>query len=106
MTTLETPCDDPPAELPKPQRLVSLDAYRGAIMLMMASAGLGAAQIARQYPEMVFPQFRRRGTREPVQLSSQTVLQPGQAMGLLAAVRASLQVCHHLLVGLVIYVSQ
>jgi heparan-alpha-glucosaminide N-acetyltransferase len=28
-------------------RLVSLDAYRGAIMLMMASSGLGLAQVAR-----------------------------------------------------------
>ena len=33
------------------ERLVSLDAYRGAIMLMMASAGLGLAQVARQYPD-------------------------------------------------------
>lgn len=32
-------------------RLVSLDAYRGAIMLMMASAGLGLGQVARLHPE-------------------------------------------------------
>jgi len=34
----------------RPERLVSLDAYRGAIMLMMASAGLGLGQVARQHP--------------------------------------------------------
>ena len=33
------------------ERLVSLDAYRGAIMLMMASSGLGLAQVARQHPD-------------------------------------------------------
>ena len=32
-------------------RLVSLDAYRGAIMLMMASGGLGLAQVARHHPD-------------------------------------------------------
>lgn len=32
-------------------RLVSLDAYRGAIMLMMASSGLGLAQVARQHTD-------------------------------------------------------
>jgi heparan-alpha-glucosaminide N-acetyltransferase len=32
-------------------RLVSLDAYRGAIMLMMASSGLGLAQVARLHPD-------------------------------------------------------
>jgi heparan-alpha-glucosaminide N-acetyltransferase len=35
----------------QPGRLVSLDAYRGAIMLMMASAGLGLAQVARLHPD-------------------------------------------------------
>lgn len=30
-------------------RLVSLDAYRGAIMLLMASSGLGLAQVAHQF---------------------------------------------------------
>ncbi len=34
----------------QPERLVSLDAYRGAIMLLMASSGLGIAQVARQFP--------------------------------------------------------
>jgi heparan-alpha-glucosaminide N-acetyltransferase len=33
------------------KRLVSLDAYRGAIMLMMASSGLGLAQVARLHPD-------------------------------------------------------
>jgi predicted acyltransferase len=42
---------------PKSQRLVSLDAYRGAIMLLMASSGLGLAQVARQYPDSGLWQF-------------------------------------------------
>jgi len=33
------------------ERLVSLDAYRGAIMLMMASSGLGLAQVAQLHPD-------------------------------------------------------
>lgn len=33
------------------KRLVSLDAYRGAIMLMMASSGLGLAQVAQLHPD-------------------------------------------------------
>lgn len=36
-----------PAADAKPQRLVSLDAYRGFIMLAMASGGLGFAQVLR-----------------------------------------------------------
>src|SRR3954452_7654664 len=32
---------------PQPTRLVSLDAYRGAIMLLMASGGLGLVQATR-----------------------------------------------------------
>lgn len=35
----------------RPGRLVSLDAYRGAIMLMMASSGLGLAQVARLHSD-------------------------------------------------------
>jgi heparan-alpha-glucosaminide N-acetyltransferase len=35
----------------QPGRLVSLDAYRGAIMLMMASGGLGLGQVARLHPD-------------------------------------------------------
>jgi len=41
----------------KRERLVSLDAYRGAIMLMMASGGLGLAQVARQFPDSGLWQF-------------------------------------------------
>ncbi len=41
----------------KSERLVSLDAYRGAIMLLMASAGLGLAQVARQFPDSGLWQF-------------------------------------------------
>ena len=32
-------------------RLVSLDAFRGAIMLLMASSGLGLAEVFRHFPE-------------------------------------------------------
>lgn len=39
-----------PAEPPRPERLVSLDAYRGLTMLFMASGGLGLAALARGYP--------------------------------------------------------
>lgn len=35
----------------KPERLVSLDAYRGTIMLLMASAGFGLSTVARSYPD-------------------------------------------------------
>ncbi len=41
----------------KSGRLVSLDAYRGTIMLMMASAGLGLTQAARQFPDSGLWQF-------------------------------------------------
>ena len=34
-----------------PHRLVSLDAYRGAIMLLMASSGFGIPQIAKSFPQ-------------------------------------------------------
>lgn len=40
-----------------PGRLVSLDAYRGAIMLLMASSGLGLAQVAQQFPDSGLWQF-------------------------------------------------
>lgn len=43
-------------------RLVSLDAYRGAIMLMMASAGLGLGQVAQQFPDSSFWRFCRYHT--------------------------------------------
>ncbi len=37
--------------MPARERLVSLDAFRGAIMLLMASAGLGLTEIAEHYPD-------------------------------------------------------
>ncbi|HZO83678.1 MAG TPA: DUF5009 domain-containing protein [Verrucomicrobiae bacterium] len=40
-----------------PQRLVSLDAYRGAIMLLMASSGLGIPQIAKGFPDSAVWRF-------------------------------------------------
>ncbi len=39
-----------PAAPEKSERLVSLDAYRGFIMLAMASSGLGLAQVAKSFP--------------------------------------------------------
>lgn len=46
----ETPAVQP-APRDKPARLVSLDAYRGAIMLFMASSGLALPQVAKQFPD-------------------------------------------------------
>jgi len=40
-----------------PQRLVSLDAYRGAIMLLMASSGFGIPQIAKNSPDSAVWKF-------------------------------------------------
>src|SRR5688572_610929 len=42
---------------PAKERLVSLDAYRGAIMLLMASSGFGLAQVAREFPESAVWKF-------------------------------------------------
>jgi predicted acyltransferase len=42
----------PPAAAPAPSRLVSLDAYRGFIMLVMASAGLGFATVAHNFERL------------------------------------------------------
>jgi predicted acyltransferase len=36
---------------PASPRLMSLDAFRGAIMLLMASSGFGVPQVARQFPD-------------------------------------------------------
>src|SRR5690349_4892832 len=47
----------PPPPTPpqlKTGRLISLDAYRGAIMLLMASSGLGLAQLAKSFPDSTF----------------------------------------------------
>lgn len=41
----------PPA---KAERLLSLDAYRGAIMLLMVSGGLGIVQMGEQFPDTVW----------------------------------------------------
>lgn len=46
-----------PEPAPKPTRLVSLDAYRGFIMLAMASGGLGFAEVAKNFPENKVWQF-------------------------------------------------
>jgi heparan-alpha-glucosaminide N-acetyltransferase len=79
LTTLSLPQDDPrgvpedasqalaaeagrPVELVKPERLTSLDAYRGAIMLLMASSGLGLGAVAQQYPDSGLWQFLQRQT--------------------------------------------
>ncbi len=40
-----------PAPQEKPARLVSLDAYRGAIMLFMASGGLALPAVAKNFPD-------------------------------------------------------
>ena len=34
-----------------PQRLTSLDAYRGFIMLVMASGGLGIFEVSKKFPD-------------------------------------------------------
>ena len=40
-----------------PERLVSLDAFRGAIMLLMASSAFGVPQIARNFPDSAVWKF-------------------------------------------------
>jgi heparan-alpha-glucosaminide N-acetyltransferase len=40
-----------------PQRLTSLDAYRGAIMLLMASSGFGIPQMAKHFPDSTVWKF-------------------------------------------------
>jgi predicted acyltransferase len=42
---------------PAPERLVSLDAFRGAIMLLMASSGFGVPQVAKHFPDSPTWQF-------------------------------------------------
>lgn len=49
--------NNPPICGSAPERLVSLDAYRGAIMLLMASGGLGLARVAQQHPASNLWQF-------------------------------------------------
>jgi heparan-alpha-glucosaminide N-acetyltransferase len=53
---LERPVSADPQPTPiagtaPPQRLVSLDAFRGAIMLLMASSAFGVPQIAKNFPD-------------------------------------------------------
>ena len=48
------PRETPPLA-PSPHRLASLDAYRGAIMLYMASHGFGIARAAQSLPDSVWP---------------------------------------------------
>src|SRR5688572_4227887 len=45
------PQASPIADARAPQRLVSLDAFRGAIMLVMASSAFGIPQIAKNFPD-------------------------------------------------------
>jgi len=44
------------------QRLVSLDAFRGLVMLMMASAGFGLGAVAKQFPQSDWWQLARYET--------------------------------------------
>jgi heparan-alpha-glucosaminide N-acetyltransferase len=39
------------------ERLISLDAFRGAIMLLMASSGFGLVQVAREFPDSAVWRF-------------------------------------------------
>jgi len=41
----------------KPERLMSLDAYRGFVMLLMISAGLYASRVAQKFPDSAVWQF-------------------------------------------------
>src|SRR5262249_35167371 len=43
--------------LHRPERLTSLDAYRGFIMLVMASAGFGFPAVAKQFPDSLAWKF-------------------------------------------------
>src|SRR5438477_1398266 len=58
MTAVETAqTASPPSSMSFPSRLSSLDAYRGFVMLLMASEGLGITQVARTFKESGFWQF-------------------------------------------------
>jgi heparan-alpha-glucosaminide N-acetyltransferase len=61
MTTATAPepvrAQSRPAAPPPKERLVSLDAYRGAIMLLMASSGFGLVQVAQQFPDNAMWKF-------------------------------------------------
>jgi predicted acyltransferase len=54
------PEPQPPPAVPAAglsHRLISLDAYRGFVMLLMASEGLYIGRVARQLPDSAFWQF-------------------------------------------------
>ncbi|HOK76142.1 MAG TPA: DUF5009 domain-containing protein [Verrucomicrobiota bacterium] len=51
-----------PSPSESPTRLTSIDAYRGFVMILMASGGFGIAQVARHYNESGFWQFLARQT--------------------------------------------
>jgi len=46
-----SPPPPPAPAVATPQRLQSLDAFRGAVMLLMASSGFGIPQVAKAFPE-------------------------------------------------------
>ncbi|MFM9000614.1 MAG: acyltransferase family protein, partial [Verrucomicrobiota bacterium] len=52
----------PSGSAPLPERLVSLDAFRGLTMLFMASSGFGVAQIAKAHPDSSFWELLRYNT--------------------------------------------
>ena len=52
----------PSGSSPLPERLVSLDAFRGLTMLFMASSGFGIAQIAKAFPDSGFWELLRYNT--------------------------------------------
>jgi heparan-alpha-glucosaminide N-acetyltransferase len=51
------PTASPPAASPPAPRLVSLDAYRGFVMLLMASDGLAFSKVAEHFPSSGFWHF-------------------------------------------------
>lgn len=51
------PAAPTPTPVAPPARLISLDAFRGAIMLLMASAGFGLSKVATAYPESTVWRF-------------------------------------------------
>ena len=46
-----------PTQLTRPARLDSLDAFRGAVVLLMASSGFGLTKIAKEFPDSTVWQF-------------------------------------------------
>src|SRR5262245_47560154 len=47
----------PPSALEKPERLASLDAYRGFVMLLLLSGNFGIREVARRFPDSPTWQF-------------------------------------------------